>query len=412
MNVHKTIDIMYGICVNLFGFILWSIFCDFFIQTNVDYKLFIINIIGLLILYLFRGKVSSKITRIAIALLLSEILFYFVLNSLFSLNLIYTAFILLTLEKVYEESINFYYITGKIKVFMLTISVVGAVYPMITGNNNKSIFRFYILFFIMAIFLLRESRNVLIKVKSKKSFIYDIVIMSSVLLLSVEKTYIFLMDILIKIVSLIKTIYSFMEPVLNMLLEAFANIISMPLIALFKRLPWNNAKLIEQKSQAEKVVLNKAYAGIPDNVIWTIKIIIIIAGLILIYKFILSRRYKVKLLDETEEVEIEKISKQDNSLSKGRFADIIRNIFENKDIKTQILAVYRAFQIRTDKKGFFKKYMTATQLKNHAEAFINEKNALNEITDLYNETKFSEHSFSEENLTEMKHSYKSIKKQL
>ena len=150
MNVHKTIDIMYGICVNLFGYILWSIFCEFFIQTNVDYKLFIINVIGLLILYFLRGKVSNKFTRIAIVLSISEILFYFILNSLFSLNLMYTVFILLTLEKVYEESINFYYISGKIKVFMLTISIIGAVYPMLTGNN-KNIFRFYILFFIMAI---------------------------------------------------------------------------------------------------------------------------------------------------------------------------------------------------------------------------------------------------------------------
>lgn len=412
MNVHKTIDIMYGICVDLFGYILWSVFCEFFIQTNVDYKLFIINAIGLLVLYFLRGKVSNKFTRIAIVLSISEILFYFILNSLFSLNLIYTVFILLTLEKVYEESINFYYISGKIKVFMLTISIIGAVYPMLTSNNNKNIFRFYILFFIMAIFLLRESRNVIIKVKSKKSFIYDIVIMLSVLLLSVEKTYIFLVGILIKIVSFIKTIYSFVEPALNSLLEAFANIISMPLIALFKRLPWNNAKLIEQKSQAEKVVLNKAYTGIPDNIILAIKIILIIAGLILIYKFISRRRYKVKLLDEAEEVEIEKINKQGNSLSKGRFADTIRNILKNKDIKTQILQIYRAFQIRADKKGFFKKYMTATQLKNHAEVFIDEKDALNAITDLYNETKFSDHSFNEGNLTEMKGSYRSIKKKL
>ena len=412
MNVHKTIDIIYGICVNLFGFILWSIFCEFFIHANVDYKLFIVNVIGLLILYFLRSKVSSKFIRIAIALSISTVLSYFILNGSFSLNLIYTVFILLTLEKVYEEDINFYYISDKIKVFMLTISIIGLVYPMLNSNNNKNIFRFYILFFILAIFLLRESRNVVIKVKSKKSFTYDIAIILSVLLLSSEKTYIFLVNILAKIISFIKIIFSFVEPALSKLLEAFANIVSIPLIAFFNRRSWNNAKLIQQDSKTKKVILNKAYTGIPGNVILAVKIIIIIAGLILIYKFILRRRYKVRLLDETEEVEIEKIIKYDNSSSKTRFADTIRNMFRNKDIKTQILAVYRAFQIRADKKGFFKKYLTATQLKNHAGTFINEKDALNAITDLYNETKFSEHSSNEENLTEMKDSYKSIKKQL
>ncbi|MDF2880641.1 MAG: hypothetical protein K0R54_1198 [Clostridiaceae bacterium] len=412
MNMHKTIDIMYGICVNLFGYILWSVFSEFFIGTQVDYKLFLINVIGLFILYILRNKVNNKFTRIAITLSISEILFYFVLKSSFSLNLVYTAFILVTLEKVYEDSINFYYISGKMKIFMLTISIIGAAYPILISNNNKSIFRFYILFFIMAIFLLRESRNVIIKVKSKKSFIYDIFIMVLVLLLSVEKTYIFLVGLLTKVVNLIKNAYSFIEPVLDMLLEAFARIISLPLIAFFKRLVKNNVQIIDKKSDAKKVILNKSYTGIPDNIIWIAKIFFIIAGFILIYKYILRRRYKTKLLEETEEVEIEKIDKQSSGLSKDTVVNVFRNLFKNKNIKTQILEVYKAFQIRADKKGFFKKYMTATQLKNHAEAIIDEKSALNAITDLYNETKFSDHNFNEENLSEMKNSYKSIKKHL
>lgn len=412
MSMRKSIDIMYGICINLFGFILWSIFSEFIIQAHVDYKLFLINIIDLFLLYILRDKVSKKFARIAITLFVSEILLYFFLNSILSLNLVYTAFILLTLDKMYEDNINFYYISDKIKIFTITIAIVGAMYPMLVKNNNKSIFRFYILFFIMAIVLLRESRNVIIKVKSKMSFIYDSIIMVIVLLLSVENTYNFLINLLTKLGNLVKYVYSLIEPALDSLFEAFAKMFILPAMTLFGKLAKNKVNMPTQNPASKKLIVNKVYTGIPSNVIWIIKIVFIIVCFLAIYNVILRKRYKTKLVEETEEVEIEKINNCKNNLSQNSMRNIFRKLFKSKNIRTQILETYKAFEIRTNKKEIYKSYMTATQLKNHTGIFVDEKHSLNSITDLYNEAKFSNHSCNEENLSEMKSSYKNIRKQL
>ena len=122
---------------------------------------------------------------------------------------------------------------------------------------------------------------------------------------------------------------------------------------------------------------------------------------------------RVKEEQYTEEKEKINKSSKDQKEHKHNISTLLKKVFRmNNTIKEKILNIYRDFEKTTKKAEIYKSSMTATQLKNTTKAKIENDNYLDEMTDIYNEVKFSNYESSEVQLDLVKKAFDNVKKQL
>jgi len=124
--------------------------------------------------------------------------------------------------------------------------------------------------------------------------------------------------------------------------------------------------------------------------------------------------YVKKNNNKDGEVQKEKIlrEKKNKNNKEGNFSKFIKNFIGKPDVKTQILNVYLKFEKKMSDKEIYKSHMTAGQLSSVAKTKIADKEAINSITRIYNEAKFSNHQISEKNAEIIKLNYENIRKKV
>jgi hypothetical protein len=142
--------------------------------------------------------------------------------------------------------------------------------------------------------------------------------------------------------------------------------------------------------------------------------------LVIIILFIVDVVKKMKFMrvkDEQYTEEKEKIDKnskgQKNYKHKKNVLSILKKAFRmNNTIKEKILNSYRDFEKITQKAEIYNPTMTATQLKDKTKANIESHSYLDEMTDIYNEVKFSNYEAREEDLDLVRKSLDNVKENL
>lgn len=266
--------------------------------------------------------------------------------------------------------------------------------------------------------LLKESRNFKYKVRDKYSRYFNLAASGILLLMCfsggeiiVRKT----LDVMIFVCQ--KIVYAILFAVEYPFKKLF--------VAFCKLIKPENASIIDDFVNA----FNKAFRNARNRDIFSevdqadnagfwlavrvLRIVIIAVIILLIVKFILKLINRTKRMREgveeiREKIDAPKIKKRD-----GKIKRIFKKLFiENLSINMRIFEIFKEFQIKTEDKKIFKTYMTATQLKEVTKIHIEKSNELDEVAEIYNEAKFSDHEMKEEQYIKIKDNYNEIKKAL
>lgn len=415
MSWYRQIKILYTICNNTFFFILWATVLNGFFGAKVNYRLFLLSLFAAFsFAYLFE-KTNKLMFAAAGSLIISEVMIFLVYGSdNLITNSIYICIMLFITYKNEIEDVNYEVYRYKAKQAIITLVVLGLIFTLSNLNNVQSILKFYIIFLISASILMREARNYYYNLKNRKSFIGNIALTIGIIFISLDSVFNivliflkFLGDVFYKIVDELSRLIA---KAINKPLEIMIN---------YLRKKFSNPNLIELiNNQQNKLQFNKdSGANIPSNLglpTWftgTIKIMVLL--MIIYFAYRLLYKYKNNGNKNSKEVfvERERISREkrhyDNFIKKA-----VKSILRLSDLREQAINVYKRFEQKTNEKGIFRKHMTARQLENITKAYIEKPEGLNNLTDIYNEAKFSTHKISKEKVEIIKDSLSKVKKQL
>ena len=272
----------------------------------------------------------------------------------------------------------------------------------------NAIYRFHILYIIMIIILMRETRRYVYDVKGKNSMVVNVIIAVSVLTLSLD----FAGKIIAKIAELLMNLA-------GLILLALTTIFGGPIAAMTEKLKEFiikrgvfNIAADREASKTHEQLIDTSYNSIklPPVIIFAFKILILLVIVYIIYKFISRYSSTTKKYDGFEE-EKERIVRKRSK--KHWVRDLIGKIFEgNRNNRDKILYTYKGFEKITEEVDIYKTYMTATQLKNVTKIKVDNFDNLEEMTQVYNEAKFSLHEMTQVQVEQVKKGHNNIKKQL
>jgi len=241
----------------------------------------------------------------------------------------------------------------------------------------------------------------------------NIIIGISVITLSLD----FASNIIAKVLGLLMEMMSaILVIIISILTKIFGGPISFISEKLRQMLMKSDNKFITEGTIMDKKV-NKPpnmveYQGIklPPVLILVIKVLILLVILYIIYRFLARFRNKTKVNNGFLE-EKEKITKKKNK--KHWVKDVFSKIFQGGGSnREKILSTYKGFEKITEEADIYKPYMTATQLKNVTKIKVNNSDDLDEMTQVYNEAKFSMHDMTQDKVEKVKKGHSSIKKQI
>jgi hypothetical protein len=105
------------------------------------------------------------------------------------LNSIFIIFILIMTDMMAEEDINYEAYKDRGKQSLMIMIGVGLLIPLVDIRLSQSILKFYIIFLISIIVVMREARSYSYKLRNKKSLVINIMISLTVLLMSLDSVF-------------------------------------------------------------------------------------------------------------------------------------------------------------------------------------------------------------------------------
>lgn len=409
MSWYRQIKCLYTISLNMFFYIFWSAASYVFLGNNTDYKLYIISLASAFMFQFLPSRLKKRQTALALSCVFGVTMAFLATKGHgFIYNGLFIIFTVMAARASEAEDINYDAYKGRGRQALLVILAMGAFLPFINIYLSGRILKFYIMFLISLILVMREARSYTYKMKDKKSFITNIMLCVFILILSFDKVFNLLS-------SLIKAAFHFINLGLTRFIDLIGIIIAKPMNFIMEYLkPVMNkaSKNLNIKITDDVIKNNKVKPPnpiiFPDWVKTSLKILIAAVIFFIVYKMILKYKYNGDGNSKDIEEEREKIRKS-TKVKKNLFEKFFKDVFVKRELKNQILYVYRKFEEKTYAKGIFKKHMTASQLKNVSKAYLESHENINSITNIYNEAKFSSHDSEEEKVKTMKESYKKIK---
>lgn len=413
MSWYRKIKSIYSISLVTISFIIWSTLSKWLFESSVDYKLFLIT----LSIVFFVEYLSSKELKKAIVIMLPLGLsivssFMFFKGQSLLINTIFLLFMILLTYSMDKSPIEYSKYKQDINKSMIVLLLVWIISFTLGTEFVNNIYKFHILYIIMIIILMRESRRYVYDVKGKNSMATNIVIAVAVLTLSLDyasKIVAELLNLLMKLASFILVIIT------NILTKIFGE----PLGAIsdklkeliLKRNIFNTGETVVNKKFSEEPIFTEYKCiEVPPVIIFVFKIIILLVILYIIYKFISRFKSETKVYNGFVE-EKERIVRK--SSKKHWVRDLFGKVFygggSNRD---KILSTYKGFEKITAEVDIYKPYMTATQLKNVTKINVDNFENLEEMTQVYNEAKFSTHDMTQMQVEQVKKGHNNIKKQL
>ncbi|MBZ9685165.1 hypothetical protein G9F72_002195 [Clostridium estertheticum] len=435
MSSLRQIKTLVTLDITLITFVVWVAMTNFLFKNVADYKLFFLSLVVVFLMQCIYLKKNNKYLAIILPTIGSIPFMWILFDGLAILiNLIFVVaavFVNLAME---ELPVDYQEYKSKAKQGAIILALIAIISFWLEKSIADYLYRFFINYMIVTVILLKESRNYYYKVgiesknteKAKKIsiiknlftnifFKYGIVVISTIMLTT---------DCVFnKSLSSINVLNKGLDIVIGKFLDLVIKIVG-PIIVIIidilrKLLRKNFLPGLDGYSKSLFFSKNKnlenSGATAADNIIWftTVKIIILLIFVLFIIDVIKKMRFmKSKSEQYTEEKEkMDKNSKEYKH--KNSISTILKKVFRmNNTMKDKILNIYRDFEKITEKAKIYKSYMTATQLKNTTKANIENDDYLDEMTDIYNEVKFSNYEPSENQLDLVRKSLDNVKKQL
>jgi hypothetical protein len=413
MSWHRKVKSIYSISLVTISFIIWSTLSNWLFKSSVDYKLFLITMSIVFCTQYLNSKELKKVIIILVPLgvsIAASLVFFKGQNIL--TNTFFLLFMILITYALEDASVDYSQYKQDIIKSMVALGLIWIISFTLGTDFVNAMYRFHVLYIIMIIILMRETRRYVYDVKSNASMVTNIVIGISVLTLSLDygrEVIAKLIDMLMKLASYILFIIT---TVLVKIFGGVVGAISEKIRVLILKRKVVISPGNQPTGELTKQPILTEYKGIelPPVVLLIFKILILILILYIIYKFLSRFRTKTKKYDGFVE-EKERIVRQKNK--KHWVKDLFGKIFEgSKNNRERILYAYKGFEKITEDADIYKPYMTATQLKNVTKINVDNFDNLEEMTQVYNEAKFSMHDMTAEQVEQVKKGHSNIKKQL
>ncbi|OPJ59325.1 hypothetical protein [Clostridium oryzae] len=414
--INSNLEIIYGISYSIFCYIMWAIISNAVLSITPDYVVLIATVICVIIRNVVSMNTTNKMMLLTVPMFSAIILLvilHFEISNIVSVIMIW--FVILTISK--KDSVKMIY-GDYISYARITIYILiglGIVLFYIRSNYMMHVIRCYFIYLSSIIWLLREARNYYNKTNSKKKYLCNFGIVSFILIMSIQPIYIFVFNI-IKIVAV--TVIKVVIDILTVILEPINKIMNILFDGLYNFL----SKLADRTSKKtldrlfgsdrnKKSVHFQQYKGFPPAVEIFIKIVILVA--IIVISYIIIKKYissKNEIYNKKNAVNIDEIKEKITEIKGDRKSAlrILKDIFKAKDYRTQICRKYQTFLKITYKKKIFRPHMTGLDIINMTKNMPDSENIEN-ITNIYNESKFSNHVIEKERLEKFKKSYSHIK---
>ena len=414
MSWYRKVKSMYSISFATFSFIIWSTLCKWLFKSPVDYKLFFICL-GVVFASQYLNNIKLKVNLLIVTTLGVSVVtcFIFFKGQTVLLNTIFLLFMALITHSLEDSSIDYSQYKQDIGKSMIALAFIWIISFTLGNEFVNAMYRFHILYIIEIIVLMRETRRYVYAVKNNKSLVTNIVIGIAVLILSLD----YARKLIAKLLELLMNLASF---ILVIITSVLTNIFGRPVayitevlrkfVSSSKNEFITKGTIMDKNLNKQPVMTKYESIVLPPQLLTFLKIIILLLILYGIYKFLSKFTSKTKIHNGFVE-EKERIVKKRH---KNHWVkNIIRKIFEqNKSNREKILYTYKEFEKTTQGANIYKPYMTATQLKNVTKINVKNFDSLDDMTQVYNEAKFSLHPMTQENVERVKKGHINIKKQL
>ena len=230
MSWYRQIKIFYTIGINMFFFIIWATLSSIFLSNKVDYRIYFISLVSAFLLQFIIHKFEDKSWTKLFAILIGALLTFAVSRGMcFLLNSIFIIFILYITNIMEYEDINYHAYKSRGKSGLLIILFLGALLPLLDISLSKSILKFYIMYLISNIIVMREARSYYYKVRNPRSLIVNVLISLSILGLSVD-------IIFVKLLQLIKYVIGIAAVLINAFIDFIGLLLTKPLLLIIAKL--------------------------------------------------------------------------------------------------------------------------------------------------------------------------------
>lgn len=416
MSWFRQIKILYSISLNMFLYIVYGIISSTVFSNKVSYRLFFTALGTTLLLQFLNTKFRKKTVIIFPIILGIIIIFHTGRGNGILYSCLYIIFINHISYTYEREEINYDIYRERGEHALIFILIAGLFIPFIDGSLAKELIKFYVMFVVLLIWTLREVRGYSYKLKSKNALIANISLAGSVVLLSIDKVFYSAVNAFSMI---FRAVNHGLGYIADLILKAFIFLLQKPaqyIMSMIKPLTGKPSPLEEEGGSINTpepiFVRGTTERELPLWVNSAVKIIILISVMYIIYRIALKNRYFDHESSKNDLQERREKIKKTEPKKKGFFDRKLKNLFMPKNLKDQVLEIYRRFEVKTASKGIFKAHMTAKQLENVTKAYVKNAENLNSLTDIYNEAKFSDHDVTEEKAKTIKDNFNKIKNQI
>ncbi len=416
MSLYRQVKTLFTISSLIFTYIIWATVSNLVLDKSVNFGVYIISIFSVFLMQYFMYKKKRNILLLipSIIAIAMNLLAYNVVSA--GYNSIYIIFIIMLFNKIEYEEINYEIYKSRVKKSIYILIAIGGIIYLGDKALAQDVLRFYLIYLVSSIILLREARKYSSKITSKKSVLFNIAIILSVILLSMDRIYNF-------IAMILKYLWIGISFILNEIFIGISYIIAYiilrPLIFILKLLlshlvnkgVLNNLKKNNDTySSNSSNLLKQTDSGSGLLLVIILKIIVVIIIAFLLYKA--YERY-VKKTNSGGEGEVHKEMIMREKKSKESYLARIMKMFKREtDVRNKIFNIYQKFQSKMSDLEIYKPNMTASQLSSEAKTQIDHIEAINSLTSIYNEAKFSNHTIPEKNANLAKLNYEGLKKKL
>lgn len=430
MNSYKEIKVLYQGTIAFFNFIVFEAILNVFhISYGISAVTLILSVASVFFADYLVLKLKNKNIAFFIPVILSLVVFYIFYQDYYKLyNIVVVVFNVVMINKTSEEFLNYDYYISEIKnkiAILLAADTVILISEFASGINydRSGVLRLSIIFLILAVVLLRAGRNFSNGISNTRTRKFNIAIAASAFIISIpiisEKLFwVFTMinkglGILFGYVYVLLLKY-ILWPIIKYVLAPLFTLIENAFKKLFGGSKFNVQIKTNNgvpKGQKQKYIPPKALVLSPmaEKIMFAIAIFLV---LYIAYRIFMKASTNKKIIYDDVVEEREVIKGDNKGKKKKSFRQAIMDLFKGQNNNEKIKNIYKSFQKDTLKKGIFKKYMTASNLRNITSAYVDSKGELTDITEKYNEAKFSSHNMTEESLTSVKEDYNKIKKEL
>ncbi|MEG2289126.1 MAG: hypothetical protein RR891_03200 [Clostridium sp.] len=395
---------------------VWAIASNVIFNVKLSFNLFIITLISSLIsryLLIKRRKVSTCIMIPIIILIIYKIIKGITLVG--CLDVIFVVFVIIKLLNEETENISYdryrrIFIRGA-----YGLSSVLIAYALTLRASSDIIYRGVIIYLVLIIVTLRESMWYCNNIKKNKiSKLINGMLIGFSVLITQEGFY----DKYVMILKVIYSGFSFItEKLLGWAMLAVGFIIMLGSNAIRWLVSGGNvsAESVWRQTRQVQTNIRDMFSG---DLIMTIAFSLLVKGVVIVAVLVLAIKLGQKVIEINKEnnelsyTEIMEFIERDNK-STNLVVEMIKKIFRKKGSpREEVIYKYGEFVGLASKKGIFEKYMTPKQLLNVTKIKIDYCEGLDEISDIYNEAKFSLHVINKEKEQKVEKTVDNIKKSM